>query len=452
MIQRTIATTIVGRQKVVSSSMRGSPTMAFPHGRLQSSLAAKRRAMATPNTTRGLLLLPKTPLQLQLRVAPTSSVPEWYHRPMARWLSSEIRSQTAAVAAANASIAAEKAASASGNGAAKKKDEPNLFLDHLGKIFLIGIATLIGTLIRSSYNTSNRNTIRDHLEDVAAIDPKELEEFREANSELTIDTMRQLLSIYYQEHARISSGDSGFTSSYDEFVITIRRIMATRFPKFGDSFTIQTGHYLDRIVVAILEQRGEGASVTENHELPVALFFAAMASAMNGSVSDRVRILHEILLMEEEQQQQQVATGMDFESSSDSSSSNNGAVPVNSIPLTSVRNMVGYLQESCQLPPDTQIVPTERKYPTQLWRRATPGDMVPDISGIDTDNDSKNDNGGDADRGDADRGVDLVEFAAILRTKSVCAWGECYMRVKPDASEFEESNQGPPKALSSIAN
>jgi len=441
MIQRTIATTIVGRQKVVSSSMRGSPTMAFPHGRLQSSLAAKRRTMTTTNTTRGMLLLPKTRLQLQsqLRVAPTSSV--------ARWLSSEIRSQTAAVAAANASIAAEKAAAASGNGAAKKKNEPNIFLDHLGKIFLIGIGSLICTLVRSSYNTSNRNVIRDHLEDIAAVDPKELEEFREANSELTLDTMRQLLSIYYQEHARIGSDNSGFTSSYEEFITTIRRIMATRFPQFGDTFTIQTGHYLDRIVVAILEERGEGASVMENHELPVALFFAAMASAMNGSVSDRIRILHEILLMEEEKQQQQVATGINFESSSDESSSNNNdAVPVDLVSLTSVRDMVGYLQENCQLPPDTQIVPTERKYPTQLWRRATPGDMVPDISGIDNDSEKENGNNNDA-------GVDLVEFAAILRTKSVCAWGECYMKVKPDASEFEvESNQSPPKSLSSIAN
>jgi hypothetical protein len=391
-----------------------------------------------------MLLLPKMRLQLQsqLRVGPSPSV--------ARWLSSEIRSQTAAVAAANASIAADKAASDAGNGAAKKKNEPNIFLDHLGKIFLIGIGTLICTLVRSSYNTSNRHIIRDHLEDIAAIDPKELEEFREANSELTLDSMRQLLSIYYNEHARIGSDNSGFTSSYEEFVTTIRRIMATRFPHFGDTFTIQTGHYLDRIVVAILEERGEGASVMENHELPVALFFAAMASSMNGSVSDRIRILHEILLMEEDQQQQQIATGMNFESSrsDDSSSSNNGAASVDLIPLTSVRDMVGYLQETCQLPPDTQIVPTERKYPTQLWRRATPGDMVPDISGIDNDSEKENGN-----NNGADAGVDLVEFAAILRTKSVCAWGECYMKVKPDAREFEkESNQGPPEGLSSIAN
>ncbi len=344
-----------------------------------------------------------------------------------------MQAQKAAAAAAKASIASE----AAGSGASKKKAESNVFLDNLGKIFLLGIGTVIVTLVRSSYNTSNRHLVRDRLEEIAAIDPKEIEEFREANSELTLDVMRQILAIYYQEEVK-SRDASGVTSSYDDFVVAIRKIMATRFPRQGESFTIQTGHYLDRIIVAALEERGEGAPHVAEHEnkdekLPVALFFAAMASAMNGSVSDRIRILHEILGKEEEnlKQQQQGGLGMMMENDTGNSGSS-----AKSVPLTRIREMVGYLQETCQLPPDTQIVPTERKYPTQEWRRATPMDMVPDIS---------------EDGSQTSSDVDLVEFAAILRTKSVCAWGECYMKWKPDASEFETPESLPSEGLPTMS-
>lgn len=385
-------------------------------GKTTTVLASRLARRKVPSTATSLFA--KRPSNtMMVPAANRSSLPMASHSPALgfRHLSTEIRAQTAAAAAANASMAAE----ASGTGT-KKKAESNVFLDNLGKIFLLGIGSVIVTLVRSSYNTSNRHLIRDRLEEIAAMDPKEIEEFREANSELTLDVMRQILHFYYTEETK-SIDASGVTTSYEEFVTAIRKIMATKFPKEGESFTIQTGHYLDRIVVAALEERGEGAPhVTKlaqnSNDLPVALLFAAMAMAMNGSVSDRIRILHEILVMEEEtQKQQQEQMGMMVDGRK-----NSGA---DSVPLARVRAMVGYLQETCQLPPDTQIVPTDRKYPTQLWRRATPMDMVPDILQDEKETQSEN--------------IDLVEFAAILRTKSVCAWGECYMKWMPDASEFE---------------
>mmetsp|Transcript_25709 Transcript_25709/g.56379 ORF Transcript_25709/g.56379 Transcript_25709/m.56379 type:complete len:431 (+) Transcript_25709:148-1440(+) len=367
-----------------------------------------------------------------------------------RSFSTEFRAQTAAVAAANAAVATEKQASTAAGTAAgtKKKAESNVFLDHLGKIFLLGIASVIATLVRSSYNTSNRNEIRDHIEDIAAMDPQELQDFREANSELTIDVLRKVISIYYQEYApadnisttsssldeygatnnRSSIGGSSSSSrpstSYKEFVRNVRTIMVSKFPEHGESFTIQMGHFFDRIVTDVLEQRAEKAASTatetafeeEEDELPVALFWTALVAAMDGPVSDRIRILHEIMRME---QGQQVLGGTKDETMTIAS---NSAV----VPLSSVRDTVGYLQETFQLPPDTQIVPTEQKYPTQQWRRATPADLVPEDTNTETDNKDSN-------------GVDLVEFAAILRTKSVCVWGECYMKIKPDAREFEEA-------------
>ena len=387
-----------------SSRLRGTMSSPQTSGNNPTAVAATRRAIATAGRQ-----LSSSPNQRWQVTAPST-----------RWLSTEMRAQTAAAAAANASMA-----DSAGN-AAKKKAEPNVFLDNLGKIFLFSIGAVIAALVRSSYNTSNRHLIRDRLEEIAAIDPKELEDFREANSELTLETMRKILSIYYRENARTS----GVTSSYEDFVVAIRKIMATRFPKEGESFTIEMGYYFDRMVVDILEQRGE---TTESDELPVALFFTAMSAAMNGTVSDRIRILHEITALEEERIVGQGVLHADTSSSSSEASK--------SVPLTRVRDMVGYLQETCQLPPDTQIVPTERKYPTQLWRRATSLDMVPDPSESETEKDTKQ---------NADR-VNLVEFAAILRTKSVCAWGECYSRYKPGASEFETQHQGPPSNGLSVA-
>merc|ERR1712166_94561 len=90
----------------------------------------------------------------------------------------------------------------------KKKTESNPFLDHLGKIFLLGIASIIITLVRSTYNTSNRNKVRDYLEEKSVLDPKEFEDFREANSELNLTTMKEIISIFYKNYAPLPKFDS----------------------------------------------------------------------------------------------------------------------------------------------------------------------------------------------------------------------------------------------------
>jgi len=226
------------------------------------------------------------------------------------------------------------------------------------------------------------------------------------------------------------------SSSYHEFVRDVRTIMATKFDdKGGESFTIEMGHLLDRVVIDILDNRSSN-STDEN--LPVALFWTALVMAMNGPVSDRIRILHELLLIDE-------------------GHSHNEGRKVSSVPLSRVRDVVGYLQETCQLPPDTQIVPiTEQKYPTQQWRRATPDELLPDCDiAIDTKN---NNHGGDG-RSDIEineNGVDLIEFAAILRSKTVCAWGECYQKYNPGPKEFEDYNNNdvippPPTAPGAVS-
>jgi len=391
--------------------------------------------------------------------------------------------------ATNASITStedDKNKDKEGDDKKKKKDDKkdsNPFLDHLGKIFLLAIASIIITLVRSTYNTSNKNKLRDYLEEKSVLDPKEFEDFREANSELNYDIMKEIITIFYKDYYAASAAavllkfdtygeqsqqnqnqqqqqsqsqqqqhQKRLCCSYREFVNNVRTIMSSKLNDKGESFTIELGHLLDRMVVGVLEERkyttggGNASSTTTSfmdEELPIALFWTAFISAMNGSVTDRIRILHEVLVIEDKQQTNKG-------SQNKSNTNNNTTIAVGGdggeghddivVPLRSIRDMVGYLQETCQLPPDTQIVATETKFPTQQWKRASPQELVPTIKvldekGGDDKNNKKETTATDVDDDD-DSGIDIVEFAAILRTKSVCAWGECYQKSKPGVEEF----------------
>lgn len=245
-----------------------------------------------------------------------------------------------------------------------KKDDSNIFLDNLGKIFLATIASIVGALIRSSYNTSNRNEVRDVLEDQAALDPVEIDELRIANSELTPEVFRKISNDLNDQFPHGSC-------SYLEFSKAVRRTMAKL---KGDAFTIELGHLIDRVVSDMLKRSRK----SEYDELPMMLWLVTVSLAVNSSVPDRIRILYEIMEREGE------------------------PVRVNQIVA-----IVGFLQDTCQLPPDTQVVPTDTKYPTQQWEKGTSTQLVP-WEGNDNDL------------------IDIDAFASILRSKSVCAWGECY--------------------------
>jgi hypothetical protein len=288
-----------------------------------------------------------------------------------RFLAIESRSLSSATSAASTAAASTEAATteaATTTEAAKPKkkvDDSNIFLDNLGKIFLGTIATIIGTLVRSSYNTSNRNAVRDHLEDVAILDPVEIDDLRIANSELTPEVFRTIMK-------HVSDQFPHGSCSYENFIPAVRRIMVQL---KGDAFTIQLGHCLDRVVAEVLLKNQKSSM----DEMPLTLWLATLTLALNSDAPDRIRILYEILELEE-----------------------------SPVIFSQIPTMVGYLQETCQLPPDTQIVPTETKYPTQQWEKGTPKDLVPGEDGTERDL------------------MDVDAFASILRSKSVCAWGECY--------------------------
>jgi len=247
----------------------------------------------------------------------------------------------------------------------KKEDNSNIFLDNLGKIFLGAIGLVIATLVRSSYGTSNKTKVREQLEDKAALDPLEMDDLRVANSELTPQVFRVVMEDLQEAFPQGSA-------PYTDFVSFVRKTMVRL---KGEAFTVELGHLMDRAVLAALHQQGK----QEDEPVPLVFLLTALSMGLRSSVDDRVAILFEAMQTKNE-----------------------------SVTYEDVRNMVGYLQDTCQLVPDSQIVKAPTQYPIpQQYERGTPDQLV-HWEGSDQDV------------------MDLNAFDAIVRSKAVCAWGECY--------------------------
>lgn len=264
-----------------------------------------------------------------------------------------------------------------------KKSDSNIFLDNLGKFFLSGISMIVLALVRSSYGTSNKNKLRDDLEETAALDPMEVDDLRVANSEMSPEMFTEIVQVLYQ------SFPMG-TVTYADFVKTVRTTMTQA---KGDAFTIELGHLIDRATLSGIKDQGK----TPEDAMPIAFFLAALSLALSCSVQERIILLYTIL---------------------ERSSSDVFSADTQNVTLEDVVSMVSYLQDTCQLPPDTQVITSDVKYPIQEYKRGAPEELV--LWG-----DEKNGLGASN-----QEVIDCEAFAAILQSKSVCAWGECYSRKK----------------------
>jgi hypothetical protein len=277
----------------------------------------------------------------------------------------------------------------------------NILLDNLGTIFLSAIGLIIASLVRSYYGTSNRNLVRDSIEECAALDPVEIEELRVANQKNAnlsswhaFRTMVGSVVVMNYEKAACSGDDNDEQQqqqkqqppemTYSEFVQAVRRSMKQMNGDNEDT-TIELGHMLDRVVLGAMARHGK----TTRDSMPLTFWFTVLSLALHSSVPERIQALYDVLL-------QTTTTTQGREQ----------------VTIDRVREMVGYMQDTCQLVPDCQIVPTEgKKYPVQQYECGTAKQLVQ----------------WDGSSRDA---VDVEAFAAILRSKSVCAWGECYHKKK----------------------
>lgn len=363
----------------------------------------------------------------------------------------------------------------------------NVFLDNLGTIFLTAIGGIVAWLIRSYINAQTRNALRDAVECTCPVDPIELDDVRLANNgnpNLGPDAFTQLLrhpvflsttkEEQQQPEDTFSSSSSGFpttranqqdchgrkrTMSYPEFVqavrTALRQISATGTEEDATTTTVQLGHILDRIAMAaVLQEDRSGklhsspsSTVSTASELsqqqqqslfallqttpmPVQFWWTLLSLALTGSARDRMNALFEMLLLHKDDDDEEDDT------SSDNYNARTTTAVEQRVSMDQVEALVGYLQRSGQLAPDAQIVATSQKVPLQQYAVGTPKDLLLPLQETllgnesnDTAATSTNDNNNSSVCSNRTM-IDKETFATILRSKSVCAWGECYRKTK----------------------
>lgn len=257
----------------------------------------------------------------------------------------------------------------------KNESKPNLFLDNLGTIFLTVIGLIIASLVRSFYGSTRKNDVRKKLEDLSALDPLEVDDLRFANPHISVSVFRALI-------ADVREAFPDGQATYRDVVHTVRKALQSKhaIP------TIELGYLLDRVALQVSQEAGVTTAETQS----VTLWLVLLSLALNAPIPDRIRILYEIMETD--------------------NTSGDGSTTVT---LLKVRDLVSYLQSTSQLVLDTQVLPTENQaYPIQSYHRGTPDELVRwDASGLHDP-------------------IDIDALAAILRSKSVCAWGECYSKQK----------------------
>mmetsp|Transcript_23645 Transcript_23645/g.50609 ORF Transcript_23645/g.50609 Transcript_23645/m.50609 type:complete len:413 (-) Transcript_23645:70-1308(-) len=313
------------------------------------------------------------------------------------------KSFSAAAAASNSTAGASESKQSKDGGTKKEEDNSNLFLDNLGKIFLSSIGLVLVMLLRSTRSNNSRKELVEEIESAALLDPLEIDDLRLSNSDFTIEIWEKIA----REIQNDFHGRSKVT--YPEFLTVVTRAM--RDAK-GEGFTVQLGHLVDRVVIAELERmggeednddaiHGEGGALL-NKELPLTFLFASLSLALYSTVADRVRVLFEAM-------------------SNDADAA--PALDATTVPGERVSEMVGHLQNTCQLIPGAQVVETNSKVPYQSYRVGTGDELTRRArEGYG----GKKGNAGVT--SDAEGPVSLEDFHAILKSRTVCAWGECYVK------------------------
>ena len=157
-------------------------------------------------------------------------------------------------------------------------------------------------------------------------------------------------------------------------------------------------------------------------ELPLPFLLAALSLALHGTVSDRVRVLYESAsVFDDDDGDDGDGDGEGVDGGREGSSESAGAAQLSG---RAASRMVGYLQRTCQLVPDAQIVETDSKVPYRTYRVGTGDELVGRARGG---YGGKKGSAGVTRMAEGGR-VTLEEFHAVLRSRTVCAWGECYVK------------------------
>jgi len=247
------------------------------------------------------------------------------------------------------------------------------------------------------------------MENTALLDPLEIEDLRCANSDFDVHVWNAIVDEIKTEF--VARGI--VTMTYPQFLSVVMRVMKDR---KGEGFTVQMGHLMDRVVIAELARRREGND-DGSEELSLSFLLASLSLALNSSVADRIRVLYDSMLIGNEMNSSSTSSSSSAEDEQSSNTTSNNASK------EQVEEMIQNLQSTCQLVPDAQIVETNSKVPYQTFRVGTGSELT-----------RRAREGYGGKKGspgvtrDSDGAVTLEDFHAILKSRTVCAWGECYIK------------------------
>ena len=378
-----------------------------------------------------------------------TNLTQWTYRNLQQFQTPTIRSLT--TTSTNTTSTTTAAATATTN---KSKTVGDIFLDNLGKIFLTTICLIITALIRSSLATTNQNNTRKYIEKYSILDPFEIHDLRLANEDIVDKNVWDwIVSTLWKKNKNDDNSDNiddiedDENMDYRKFISLVMTIMK-EIQKNNDKqkeeeqkefSTIQLSYLLDRIVIALLQKKhqqeqekktkqqmilGDNQSeyndiyvneinqVDDNGKLDLSLLLVAFSLCLNSTIRDRVEALFDIMVHKQEKQQQQ--------------NKKEGNISDTLVNKKYIIEMIGYLQDTCQLVPDAQIITSETKYPVQQYRIGTPLELT--NIGVTMKKDDLSDG---ALEEDVDRSLwTCDDFHQLLRSRAVCAWGECYVKKK----------------------
>lgn len=283
------------------------------------------------------------------------------------------------------------------------------------------IGTVIVTLVRSSKSGSHKTALKEDVEHSTTLDPMEIDDLRRANSDWFTPELWEAI-----RDGAWTAFPSG-RATYGQFMHVVAGVLAetgaSTSNDAGRALTLEMGHLVDRVVVEALERRQQQPEDTPssreqqtsgyvgNHDeddddesLPLPFFFAALSLALTSTVSQRIEALYQVMLQpqplpDDNQGKKSVATGVD------------------------AADMITHLQQTCQLVPEAQIVETASKIPYQTYRVGSGHELA--------DRARRGYGGKKGSPGvtlEPEGDVTLEDFCAMLTSRTVCAWGECYVK------------------------
>lgn len=262
------------------------------------------------------------------------------------------------------------------------------------------------------------------------------------------------------------------TMTYTEFISRVMIIMKNM---KGEEFTIQMGHLIDRVVLTDLvltdlNKRNtndddnnndkedvvvDGADANdddgdENPPLDLSFLLTVLSLALHTTtVRDRIEVLFDVMHAEHTSNDgsdssttlgeegdmtrmnlsdttllldNKTTTTNNNDANNITTTNNNKETKKKVVQTRHIRDMIGYLQRTSQLVADTQIVETTTKYPAQIYKVGSPDELV--ALGMAMKKDMISDEALLDGRWSCD------DFHHLLKSRSVCAWGECYTKKK----------------------